>query len=85
MFTFLRQPPNSIVASYEPFAFLNAAQRFFVASPILFLAAALIFRRLRGGFGDSCAAGFTGISRTRLRRRGQVNIQVMVRVASLEY
>ena len=43
--------------SYWPFAFLNAAQRLRVASPMRFRAAALIFRRLRGGFGDSCAAG----------------------------
>ncbi len=46
--------------AYWPFAFLRAAQRLRVASPILFRAAALIFRCLRGGFGDCCAAGFFG-------------------------
>src|SRR6266404_3329270 len=39
------------------FAFLSAAQRLRVAFPILFRTAALIFRRLRGGLGDSCAPG----------------------------
>jgi hypothetical protein len=45
---------------YFPFAFLSAAQRLRVASPILFLAAALIFRRLRAGLRACCAAAFFG-------------------------
>src|ERR1700736_2421587 len=54
------EPTTLRLTAYWPFAFLSAAQRLRVASPILFRAAALIFRRLRSGFGDFCAAGFFG-------------------------
>ena len=42
------------------FAFLSAAQRFLVASPILFRAAALILRRFRAGWGDGCETALLG-------------------------
>ena len=54
------RPPSEEDNHAACFAFLSAAQRFLVASPILFLAAALILRRFRGGLGDDCEAALLG-------------------------